>query len=119
MGATHECVYEGGACISRLDWKDGAIPAVSFSARAALSGAFLRLNALSALPNVKKLLEQNKMPVTGKASLNFVADIYGTGKIGIDVGTILGFRIGFIGARYNSEPIASFNKEIVKPYTVF
>ncbi|MDR0706349.1 MAG: omptin family outer membrane protease [Treponema sp.] len=48
-GLTWEYVYEGDKCISRLDWKDGAIPVLSFSGQAALSGTFLRLNALSAV----------------------------------------------------------------------
>jgi outer membrane protease len=41
--AAHEYVYEGGKCISRLDWKDSALPVLSFSGQAALSRAFLRL----------------------------------------------------------------------------
>jgi plasminogen activator len=49
-GTTHEYVYEGGKCISRLDWKDSAVPALSFSGQAELSGVFLRLEMTSAVP---------------------------------------------------------------------
>jgi outer membrane protease len=48
-GATREYVYEGDKCVSRLDWRDAAVPAMFFSGQAALRGAFLRLEILSAL----------------------------------------------------------------------
>jgi hypothetical protein len=93
-------------------WK---IISLGLSVDTGLQGKF----EVSALQNAKKLLEQNKLPVTGKASLNFVGDIYGTGYVGLDLGSILCFNIGFIGWKFNSEKIKSFSYEVIKPYTVF
>jgi outer membrane protease len=64
-GATHEYVYEGDKCVSRLDWKDGAIPALSFSGEAALRGAFLRLDMLSAIPVQNGTMEDFDFLVAG------------------------------------------------------
>jgi outer membrane protease len=64
-GATHEYVYEGAKCISRLDWKDGAIPVVSFSGQAAFRGAFLRLKILSAVPLQNGTMEDFDFLVAG------------------------------------------------------
>ncbi|MDR2052200.1 MAG: omptin family outer membrane protease [Treponema sp.] len=64
-GATHEYVYEGDKCISRLDWKDSAIPIVSFSGQAALLGAFFRMKMSSAVPVQNGIMEDYDFLVAG------------------------------------------------------
>jgi outer membrane protease len=64
-GTTNEYVYEGDKCISRLDWKDSAIPALSFSGQAALFGAFLRLEMTSAVPAQNGTMEDYDFLVAG------------------------------------------------------
>jgi outer membrane protease len=64
-GTTNEYVYEGDKCISRLDWKDNAIPVVSFSGQAALFGAFLRLEMASAVPAQNGTMEDYDFLVAG------------------------------------------------------
>jgi outer membrane protease len=64
-GTTREYVYEGDKCISRLDWKDNAIPVLSFSVQAALFGAFLRLGINSAVPVQSGTMEDFYFLVAG------------------------------------------------------
>jgi outer membrane protease len=64
-GATREYVYEGDMCVSRLDWQDNAVPAVSFSGQASLRGAFLRLKILSAIPLQNGTMEDFDFLVAG------------------------------------------------------
>jgi outer membrane protease len=64
-GTTHEYVYEGDKCVSRLDWEDSAVPVLSFSGQAALSGAFLRLGITSAVPAQSGAMEDYDFLVAG------------------------------------------------------
>jgi outer membrane protease len=65
IGTTHEYVYEGDKCISRLDWKDHVVPVLSFSGRMALFGAFLRLGISSAVPVQSGTMEDFDFLVAG------------------------------------------------------
>ncbi|MDR1231256.1 MAG: omptin family outer membrane protease [Spirochaetaceae bacterium] len=64
-GTTCEYVYEGDKCISRLDWQDRAVPMLSFSGRAVLSGTFLQLGITSAVPVQSGVMEDYDFLVAG------------------------------------------------------
>jgi outer membrane protease len=64
-GTTSEYAYEGDKCISRLDWQDRAVPMLSFSGRAALFGAFLRLGISTAVPAQSGIMEDYDFLVAG------------------------------------------------------
>lgn len=77
-GTTHEYVYEGDKCISRLDWKDRVIPVVSFSGQSALFGMFLRLDMSFAVPIQNGTMEDYDFLAVGsdKPSLYSRHDAY-------------------------------------------
>jgi hypothetical protein len=58
---------------------------------------------------------QKKLPITGTASLYFIADIYGSGRVGIEPFTILGITINFLEKKFKSELIKRFDAMIGKP----
>jgi outer membrane protease len=78
VGATNEYVYEGDKCISRLDWKDSAIPMLSFSGYMTLFCAFLELKMISAVPVWNGTMEDYDFLVvdSGNPSLYSKHDAY-------------------------------------------
>lgn len=84
-----------------------------FAIDTGLTGKFM----ISALPGADQLLAQKKLPVTGSASLHYVASAYASGRVGIDT-TVLGIRINF-GKDFASQSLGIINKQIGSTVKVF